>query len=66
MTRMLLPRRSCFGGGLSAAGTGGAGSIADSHGDGRGRQFAALRGERRDGRDAVARDAQAAVARGAR
>jgi UDP-N-acetylmuramyl pentapeptide synthase len=52
-----------FEGRLSATDNGAAGSVADSRGDGRGRLFAPLRGERRDGHDAVARDWRLATAR---
>jgi hypothetical protein len=70
MTRLCMPgaRHIGFGGRLSTAGTGAAGSVADSRGDGRGRWFASLRGERRKGHDAVARESIAVVrsARGPR
>jgi hypothetical protein len=66
MTRSCTPgaRHIGFGGRLSAAGTGAARRIADSRGDGRGRWFASLRGERRKGHDTVARELIAVVRSG--
>ncbi len=56
MASMSSRRQVELGGRLSWAGTWDVGPTADSRGDGRGRLFGSLRGERRDGHGLVARE----------